>query len=45
MFKICIFKVKIVFLYFEGIFVQNTGNLYYLAGLHLLRICIACTTS
>ena len=32
-FKIRIFKVKIVFPYFEGIFVQNTGNSYYLAGL------------
>ena len=32
-FKIHIFNVKIVFLYFEGIFVQNTGNSYYLAGL------------
>ena len=31
-FKICIFKAKIVFPYFEGIFVQNTGNSYYLAG-------------
>ena len=32
-FKIRIFKVKFVFPYFEGIFVQNTGNSYYLAGL------------
>ena len=42
-FKICIFKAKIVFPYFEGIFVQNTGNSYYLAGLrvrmlHYLRV-------
>ena len=28
-----LFKVKIIFPYFEGIFVQNTGNSYYLAGL------------
>ena len=34
-FEICIFKVKIVLPYFEGIFVQNTGNWYYLAGLTL----------
>ena len=33
-FKVRIFKVKFVFPYFEGIFVQNTGNSYYLAGLY-----------
>ena len=32
-FKIRIFKAKIIFPYFEGIFVQNTGNSYHLAGL------------
>ena len=37
-FKIRIFKVKIIFPYFDGIYVQYTGNSYYLAGLYVLGI-------
>ena len=40
-FKIRIVKVKIVFPYFEGIFVQNMGNSYYLAGL-MYKILLFC---